>query len=168
MRHGAKVMAGLVLGLLLSSGPAVGQSKSAAAFDRLKSLAGEWTGTFEGITGGRMTVQVVSNGSAVLETMYGAGQADGMITVYHLDGDTLLATHYCAVGNQPRMRARPSPDKPNEISFAMESISNQSPGQEAMDALVVRFQDAAHFTQEWTSTDKGKRSTMVFHWIRKK
>ena len=28
-----------------------------------------------------------------------------MATLYHLDGDQLMLTHYCSAGNQPRMRA---------------------------------------------------------------
>ena len=30
------------------------------------------------------------------------------MTVYHLDGDNLVATHYCAMGNQPKMKAKQS------------------------------------------------------------
>jgi hypothetical protein len=48
--------------------------------------------------------QVVSNGSAVCETLF-PGSDEEMITMYHLDGDRLTATHYCAMGNQPRMQA---------------------------------------------------------------
>ncbi|HYD01703.1 MAG TPA: hypothetical protein VEB22_10795 [Phycisphaerales bacterium] len=47
--------------------------------------------------------KVISNGSAVCETLFPGGEE--MITVYHLDGDRLTATHYCALGNQPRMQA---------------------------------------------------------------
>ena len=31
-----------------------------------------------------------------------------MITMYHLDGEDLILTHYCALRNQPRMKAKPS------------------------------------------------------------
>lgn len=48
--------------------------------------------------------KTVSNGSAVCETLF-PGSPEEMITMYHLDGDRLTATHYCAMGNQPRMQA---------------------------------------------------------------
>ena len=32
------------------------------------------------------------------------GTPGSMISMYHPDGDKILMTHYCAVGNQPRMR----------------------------------------------------------------
>src|SRR6185295_4096962 len=51
-----------------------------------------------------VTYKVVSNGSAVCETLF-PGSPEEMITMYHLDGDKLTATHYCAMGNQPRMQA---------------------------------------------------------------
>ena len=30
-----------------------------------------------------------------------------MLTVYNMDGDDLVATHYCVLGNQPRLTASP-------------------------------------------------------------
>ena len=91
-----------------------------------------------------------------------------MITVYHPDGDSLLATHYCAAGNQPRMRAKPVAANASEIAFHFVDVSNRGASQDVMRDLVVRFEDADHFTQEWTSEANGKKQTLVFHMTRKK
>ena len=40
-----------------------------------------------------------------------------MITIYHMDGDDLLLTHYCALQNAPVMKFEKS-NKPGEIKFA--------------------------------------------------
>lgn len=158
-----------MLGILLLAGTAAGQSKSAAAFDRMKTLAGEWEGNLGGGATGRATYKLVSNGTALLETIYGEEHSDGMITVYHADGESLLATHYCAVGNQPRLRAILTAGKTDALTFRLVDVSNVKPSQESqMNGLVVRFEDADHFTQEWTATEKGKTTTSMFRWTRKK
>ena len=70
-------------------------------FDRLKALEGQWEATTpEGKT--RIIYQVISNGTALLETIV----SENMVSVYHPDGNGILMTHYCAAGNQPRLRAR--------------------------------------------------------------
>ena len=51
------------------------RSTDAAAFARLKTLVGEW-------------------GTALIEKESGE-KMPAMLTVYHLDGDRLLLTHYC-------------------------------------------------------------------------
>jgi len=51
-----------------------------------------------------LTYKVVSNGSAVRETLF-PGTPEEMVTMYHMDNGRLTATHYCAMGNQPRMQA---------------------------------------------------------------
>jgi hypothetical protein len=43
-----------------------------------------------------------------------------------------------------------------------------SPQAEHMRKLVVKFQDADHFTQEWTHRMAGKEETGVFKYTRKK
>src|SRR5205085_8616140 len=82
---------------------------ASAGLERFAQLAGEWVGT--GTHGdieheARVVYKVTSGGSAVVETIDPGGDHE-MITVIHPDGDSLLLTHYCMLGNQPQMRAKP-------------------------------------------------------------
>src|SRR6516165_1621351 len=80
---------------------------NAQRLEALKGLAGDWV---EVGKDGKPTDRVVSSirvtsaGSAVLETLF-PGTDHEMVTLYHLDGAELILTHYCMMGNQPRMRA---------------------------------------------------------------
>ena len=79
-----------------------------AAFDQFKQLAGEWAGKEIGHGDKEMEVRVkykvTSNGSALVETLFPEGEHE-MVTIIHPDGDSLMLTHYCALGNQPHMKA---------------------------------------------------------------
>jgi hypothetical protein len=75
----------------------------AATYERIKSLAGTWTGKMEDpLDGAPVTVryEVVSNGKAVMEYQ-NPGKTYEMVTVYFLANGKLHATHYCGAGNQP-------------------------------------------------------------------
>ena len=77
-----------------------------AAYDRIKSLAGTWSGHMEDpLSGPPVTVryEVVSGGRAVIEYQ-NPGQSFEMVTVYYLANGALRATHYCGAGNQPAYR----------------------------------------------------------------
>jgi hypothetical protein len=126
-------------------------------FDRLKSLAGEWEATTpEGKT--RVIYQVISNGTALMETIVN----ENMVTIYHPDGDATLMTHYCAVGNQPRMRAQAS--RGNTMAFKFVDAANLKGSTEGyMTGLVINFVDANHVTQEWTWKAGGKETTSTFN-----
>src|SRR5262249_53427970 len=88
-----------------------GQPRAAShpTLEKLKKLAGTWV---EADKDGKPTDKVVSvvkvtaGGSAVVETLF-PGQAHEMVSVYHLDGKDVVMTHYCVLGNQPRMKADP-------------------------------------------------------------
>ena len=59
-----------------------------------------------------------AGGSAVQETQF-PGTPMEMVSVYHLDGADLVMTHYCVLGNQPRMKADPkSPADKIHFTFA--------------------------------------------------
>ena len=76
------------------------ESSGASMFAQLKSLAGDWKGTFEW-TGARTgkgsmnaSYYLTGNGSALVENLIMEG-APIMTSVYHLDGVDLRMTHYC-------------------------------------------------------------------------
>lgn len=74
-----------------------------AVYDRIKSLAGNWTGHMEDpLAGPPVTVryEVASAGRAVIEYQ-NPGQSFEMVTVYFLADGKLRATHFCGAGNQP-------------------------------------------------------------------
>ncbi len=148
---------------MLHANPAVAQSKSGASFDKLKSLVGEWQGKNPDGTPLRVTYKVFSGGSALLETLEPGGDRPSMITVYHVDGDNLLMTHYCSAQNQPRMRAKPVSGKVKKIDFSYVDATNLSdPSDGHMHGLVVTFLDKDHITQEWTFLKDGKKSPRKF------
>jgi len=97
-----------------------------AQFDLFCSLAGEWQAVGGNHAAGASHVyRTIANGSAVVETAF-PGEPHEMVTVFHIDGDQLVLTHYCAAGNQPRMIAGASSGKEVRFEFAgagnMESL----------------------------------------------
>jgi hypothetical protein len=151
----------LTLGLALAlSLPAAAQSDtqkspSAAApsatqkaFDKLKTLAGSWEGSFEGVPM-QVTLRVTSMGNALMHEMRGAGPEDP-ISMLTVDGDRLFLTHYCDVGNQPRMVGTVSPDG-KTITFNFIDATNLQPSQGGhMQSAVFTLVDADHHTETWT------------------
>jgi hypothetical protein len=127
---------------------AYAESNAQAAFEKLKSLQGSWSG--KGMEGHslQVTFRVVSGGSAVMSEIQGEHESD-MITVFHLDGDRLLMTHYCGVGNQPRMVGAMSADG-KTISFRFLDATNvlsTQPGH--MEEMTLNMPDSNHHTEAW-------------------
>lgn len=138
------------------------------AFEKLKSLAGEWEGTLPDGATGRTTYRLTSGGSVLVETMM-PGEPMEMITVYHPDGDSVVATHYCEAKNQPRMRAGATSGEVREIAFKFLDITNlESPTAPHMRELLLTFQDNDHFEARWTYRENGKDAPMVINYTRKK
>jgi len=79
-----------------------------AGFERMKALEGEWTGEGPADASGPMTVtyELTGGGSALVETLF-ADTPGEMVTIYTIEDGDLMLTHYCSLGNQPRMRAEP-------------------------------------------------------------
>ena len=118
--------------------------------ERMKKLAGTWV---EADKDGKPTDKVVSvirvtaAGSAVHETLF-PGSPHEMVSLYHRDGADLVMTHYCALGNQPRMKADPK-SPPNQICFKFAGGSNLNPAKDKhMHEGTITFVDEDHI--EWT------------------
>ncbi len=156
-----------ILALCLAASAVGSDAKVNAGWERMKSLIGRWEGTADGnpVT---VTYKLVSNGTSLMETMDMPGESEMMITMYHPDGGELLATHYCAAGNQPRLRARSAGD-PGMLDFAFVDATNVSDSSgEVMQRLVVSFQDADHFQQTWTAKKDGKSHSSNFVYTKTK
>lgn len=92
----------LVGALVLASSAAAAAPASKAAFEQLKSLAGDWHSTKKG-SATVVNYRAIANGSTVVESWTMSPTRQSM-TVYTMDGDRLLATHYCPQGNAPRLQ----------------------------------------------------------------
>jgi hypothetical protein len=137
----------LTLVLLLLSTAALAQSAAQKSFEQLKALAGSWEGTFEGMPL-HVSMRVTSRGNTLMHEMKGTGP-DDPITMFHLDGERLLLTHYCDAGNQPRMAATISPDG-KTIVFNFLEATNLLPSQHGhMQRVTFNFIDADHHTENW-------------------
>src|SRR5262249_52353531 len=130
-------------------------SDAAVAFAKLKSLAGTWDTTSPEGEPTTVTYKVVSNGSAVMETISHKSEAD-MISVYTLDGDHIMMTHYCGIGNQPRMRANVSSSDVKELKFNFVDGMNMKKTDMHMHALDMKFIDDTHVENTWSLYNKGK------------
>jgi hypothetical protein len=143
--------------LTLTTAAAFAQSDAQRAFDKFKSMAGTWEGKMgdEPVT---VNYRVVSQGTAVMAE----ATHESMVTMYTLDGNRLLMTHFCASGNQPRMAASLSPDgKTMEFNF-VDATNLANPQTGHMHHAVFSFADSNHYSEEWSWTESGQSKVAHF------
>lgn len=146
----------VALSLTAVAGEHPESAKSNAAFDKIKSLAGSWKGKDEEGNPVGVSYKVVSSNSSVMESLDMKESPDAMITMYNLDGDKVMMTHYCSMGNQPRMRSSGLSKDGNTLNFKFVDATNlASPKDPHMKNLLVKFKDNDHFSQEWTMLMEG-------------
>jgi hypothetical protein len=139
--------------------------ESQEAFDRLASLQGEWRGEQNG-TKINVTYTLTANGSALME-QFRPESGPVMITMFTVDGDHLIATHYCSAKNQPQMVTPAISDPQKPLAFSLTRITGlKSPDDWHNTGLKVIQEDDDHLTQEWTYESKGKRGKTVFRYTR--
>jgi hypothetical protein len=144
---------------------AADKTKSEEAFDRLASLRGEWTGQNDGVKA-TLIYTLTANGSALMEQCR-PEKGPEMITMFTVDGDHLIATHYCSARNQPQMATPAITGAQKPLAFSLVRVT----GLKSTDAwhntgLTVIQQDNDHLTQEWTYESKGKTGKNIFHFTR--
>jgi hypothetical protein len=146
------LLAVVLLGL---STAAFAQSDAQKSFDSLKNLAGSWEGTVDGKSM-HVSLRVTSMGNALMHEMSMSGRSDDPITMFYVDGNRLLLTHYCDAGNRPRMTASMSPDG-KTVEFNFLDVNNYNPAQGGyMQHAVFTAVDANHHTEDWTFLAQGK------------
>lgn len=115
------------------------------------------------------TFRFVASESALVETFGSSGHET--MSVYHRDRDDVVMTHYCAQGNQPRLRAtssaRPVAAAGDCLTFRYVDATNLAPGQAVLVEKSVRLDgDALEQTEIYAEPD-GMRETTVLHFTRR-
>ena len=140
---------GVGLFVAASTAFAADKTKSEEAFDRLATLKGEWSGEQEGV---KVSViyTLTANDSALMEE-FRPEKGAVMITMFTVDGDHLIATHYCSAKNQPQMITSAVTDGQKPLAFSLARVTGlKSPDDWHNTGLTVIQEDNDHLTQEWT------------------
>ena len=134
---------------------------AAAAFEKLRSLVGEWRG--ETPSGAPVGVTYrLSAGDSVLVETWDLGPARESMTVYHLDGPELMATHFCPQGNQPRLKIMQSTG--SRFDFAFHDATGVLPGQGVQRAFWIEIGANGTLTRSETYVqgDKSEMETISY------
>jgi hypothetical protein len=145
--------------LLLSAGTMLAEIDAQKSFQQLAALEGNWAGKGSEGQPVEVSFRMTAGGSALMSEIHGHGH-ENMITMFHMDGDRLLMTHYCGAGNQPRMKVISSDAKSTTFEFF--DGTNIKPGDGHMQRVTFTQPDANHHTEEWVFLDHGTEHKEVF------
>jgi hypothetical protein len=141
---------------------------SADPFAHLQALSGDWEADLPGYGKMRDTVRLISNGTAIEETI--GTEADNEASIYTRDGDRVLMTHYCAMtpgGHQVRLESTPL-STPDRLEFVLVGSTNlHDPKAPHMRLLSMTFIDRDHFSERWTKTESGKDTVFEMNFARR-
>lgn len=134
--------------------------------DAVRALEGRWTSETP-YGDSEHTFTVTSSGSVVREIMMPGGEFE-MTNMYHLDGNSIVMTHYCGAGNQPRMRATSFED--GVLAFESDSVTDlKDPKEHYMGTMTLKFISDDVVEQHWMSIEDGVESEIgVFKLTRAK
>jgi hypothetical protein len=132
-----------------------------AAFERLKSLQGTWEAPAANGQKATTVFELTAGGTVLLERYTNPALPGGghMASAHHLDGSSLVLTHYCIAKNQPTLKADTYDANTGEIQFEFLRVSNlasESAGH--MRRALYRLEDANHFTTSWDFFQDGNKA----------
>jgi hypothetical protein len=143
--------------------PAPPSDLGARAWTRLtQALPGAWTlpaknGVFT------VSYKLISGDSALVEE-WGRGTPNETETVFYPDHDDLLLTHFCAQGNQPRLRVVEITG--DAIVFRFVDVTNRLPGKSMLVERTLHFGgDSFDDTEVYRGPD-GTNETTAYHFTR--
>jgi len=140
--------------------PQTTQAPKHTAFERLKTLEGDWVGPAvwdqdgkKGSVEFKLSYRITSGGKVVLETML-PGTPGEMVTTYYVEGADLVLVHYCTAGNQPRMKREPSDDL-DDFAFRCTGGTNMTEADSHMHSARLTIVDPDHIKGAWSSIRDG-------------
>ena len=154
----------IVLALSVAAAVEHHAADASEALGRLRQLQGSWRGTYSwtGVRAdkGEMkaTYHVTGNGSALIEDLI-MNEQPVMTSAYHLDKDDLRMTHFCAAGNQPRLKASSIDLGANVFRFEFVDITNLATADSPhVYGFTIRLVDPNHIQLEFAFQGNGKKS----------
>lgn len=148
-----------VLVTVLSTSALLAESEGQKTFHQLVGLEGNWIGKGSEGQSVEVSFRMTGGGSALMSEIHGHGP-ENMITMFHMDGERLMMTHYCGAGNQPRMKVIAADAK--SVSFEFFDGTNIGPGAGHMQRVTLTQPDANHHIEEWVFLDHGTEHKEVF------
>src|SRR6185295_2033360 len=119
-----------------------------SAFEKLKTLSGSWQGTIMDIPIS-FTIRAASSGTALLhEGNTEKGPPDHEITMFYIEGDRLIATHYCDAGNRARLEGKMSADG-KSVEFNFLDVAGSTKGG-LVKRIMFTMMDANKHVEEFT------------------
>jgi hypothetical protein len=107
--------------------------------------------------------RLVSNGSALVED-WGEGSAHETETVFHRDHADVVLTHYCAQGNQPRLRA--AEVRGDAVVFRFADVTDRDADEAMLVERALRVTaDAIEDTEVYRAAD-GTEDRTVYRFAR--
>lgn len=148
---------------------ALKETTAKQAFETIKSLAGKYTGKSDDKQAKEQLqseFKLTAGGSVVMETMF-PGSDHEMVNCYHLDGETVILTHYCAQGVQPRMKLSSSDGKTMKFDF-LDCTNLPSKDAPHMHDMTLTI-DGDKITESWGYFKDGKvENHVTFEMTKKK
>src|ERR1041385_3335926 len=121
------------VGVAMASAMLAGdKTKSERAFDRLTSPQDEWKGETGGVNTA-LIYTLTANCSALMEPV---------------DGNHLIATHYCTAANQAQMETPPTTDVQKVLEFSLVRVTGLKSPDDFHNTGLTVIQDNDHLTQE--------------------
>lgn len=129
----------------------------------MRKLEGRWESADannDGKADQTVTYKATAGGTVIVETLF-PGEPHEMVTTYHKDGDRLVATHYCMMGNQPRLRSTDESGA-GKFVFAFDGGANVNATEgDYMGALTFEILSDDQVKSTWTHFVKGKAGDQV-------
>ena len=126
-------------------------------------LVGHWRATTPENRTIDVSYRVVSKGSALVET-FTTATGNETITVYHRDGRALVLTHYCAQGNQARLKATEATRE--RVVFSFLDATNVREDQGVMHKLAIVFRPDGFDQETVYRESSGAQETTTLHFFR--
>ena len=129
--------------LLAATTATAARADTAAALDAFKGLQGRWAIHSNGKTLAiEMVYDVGSKGSIVTE------QFGKELSVFYRDGESLVMTHFCNAGNQPRLRLKQG-SAGGRFEFETFDVTNLAgPSAPHVQRIVYKMVDERHVELE--------------------